>query len=116
MLFEPPNVAGWDDACWLDTATFRARWNMAVEICRTVQLDADKLRGQVPADAAQLVARAAAFWDDPPLSATTRQALQSYAAAALATADQKWKRDSWPVLTENALRMLIAVTPDFLTA
>ena len=82
----------------------------------TVRLDTGKQRGQVPADAAQLVARAAAFWDDPPLSATTRQALQSYAAAALATADQKWKRDSWPVLTENALRMLIAVTPDFLTA
>ena len=29
MLFEPPNVSGWDDAHWLDTATFRARWQMA---------------------------------------------------------------------------------------
>jgi uncharacterized protein (DUF1800 family) len=116
MLLEPPNVAGWDDTRWLDTATFRARWNMAIEICKTTQLDPDKLRGQVPADPAQLVSRAAAFWDDPPLSPTTRQSLQSYAAAALATADQKWKRDSWPPLIENALRMLIAVTPDYLTA
>ena len=29
QLFYPPNVAGWDDARWLDTATFRARWEIA---------------------------------------------------------------------------------------
>ena len=26
QLFYPPNVAGWDDTRWLDTATFRGRW------------------------------------------------------------------------------------------
>ena len=30
QLFYPPNVAGWDDTRWLDTATFRGRW-IAVE-------------------------------------------------------------------------------------
>ena len=25
-LFLPPNVAGWDESRWLDTATFRGRW------------------------------------------------------------------------------------------
>ena len=29
QLFYPPNVAGWDDSRWLDTATFRARWEIA---------------------------------------------------------------------------------------
>ncbi len=26
QLFYPPNVAGWDDTRWLDTATYRGRW------------------------------------------------------------------------------------------
>jgi len=116
MLFEPPNVAGWDDTRWLDTATFRARWFMAAEICDKARLDADKLRGKVPADPAQLVGRAQAFWDHTPLSAPTRAALQGYARSALATADEDWKREYYPVLTENALRMLIAVSPDYLTS
>ena len=28
-LFYPPNVAGWEDDRWLDTATFRGRWEVA---------------------------------------------------------------------------------------
>ena len=34
----------------------------------------------------------------------------------MATANEPWKRDSYPVLIENALRMLIAVSPDYLTS
>ena len=29
QLFYPPDVGGWDDTRWLDTATFRARWFIA---------------------------------------------------------------------------------------
>ena len=60
MLFEPPNVSGWDDTRWLDTATFRARWHMATEICN--HGPARRRRGKVPAKPAKLVTRAAAFW------------------------------------------------------
>jgi hypothetical protein len=115
-LFVPPNVSGWDDTRWLDTASFRARWNMAATICDPVRLDADKLSGQVPADAAELLRRAEAFWGGPPLSGTVRGALQDYATRALATADQRWKRETYPVLIENALRMLIPTSPDYLTS
>ena len=31
QLFYPPNVAGWDDTRWLDTATWRGRWWIAAE-------------------------------------------------------------------------------------
>jgi hypothetical protein len=89
---------------------------MAGAICNPARLDERALRGKVPADAAELVRRAAAFWDNTPLSPTTRAALERYAAGALATATQRWQRDSYPVLTENALRMLVAVSPDYLTA
>jgi hypothetical protein len=116
MLFEPPNVSGWDDDRWLDTATFRARWQMAGAICNPARLDERTMRGQVPADPAELVRRAAAFWAGTPLSAPTREALERYAAGALTTATQRWQRDSYPVLIENALRMLVAVSPDYLTA
>jgi uncharacterized protein (DUF1800 family) len=113
-LFLPPNVAGWDDTRWLDTGTFRARWAMGTQICRQVQLDA--AQGGSPADPDALVARAEGFWNGEPLTAATRGALRDYAARALATADQRWKRDQYPVLAENALRMLVAATPDHLTS
>ncbi|HEY6691591.1 MAG TPA: DUF1800 domain-containing protein [Solirubrobacteraceae bacterium] len=112
MLFEPPNVSGWDDTRWLDTATFRARWEMAIEICNAARLeDNAKVSGKPPA----LVGRAAKFWHTP-LSRPTRAALERYARSAMATADEPWKRESYPALTENALRMLVAVSPDYLTS
>jgi uncharacterized protein (DUF1800 family) len=115
VLFAPPNVAGWDDGRWLDTATFRARWTMATAICRPASLDV-KTATAVPTEPAALVREASAFWGDPPLSASTRAALESYAAAALGDADAAWKRAQYPVLTLNALRMLLAVSPDHLTS
>jgi uncharacterized protein (DUF1800 family) len=116
MLFEPPNVSGWNDSRWLDTATFRARWQMAAEICNRDRLDAEKLSGKVPASPAKLVTRAAGFWDHTPLSRPTRTALERYARAAMATANESWERETYPVLIENALRMLVAVSPDYLTS
>jgi uncharacterized protein (DUF1800 family) len=112
MLFEPPNVSGWDDTRWLDTATFRARWQMASEICDAARLADDAKVSAKPTD---LVRRASRFWHTP-LSGATRGALERYARAAMATADEEWKRESFPVLTENALRMLVAVSPDYLTS
>ncbi len=35
-LFLPPNVAGWDDDRWLDTATFRGRWMTANQAATSV--------------------------------------------------------------------------------
>jgi hypothetical protein len=89
---------------------------MAAAICNPRVLDGDKDRDAVPADPAGLVTAATAFWGSPPLSPTTRTGLERYAAGALATADDGWKRKAWPVLVANALRMLIAVSPDLLTS
>ncbi len=33
-LFDPPNVAGWDETRWLDTSTLRGRWIAAQRIAR----------------------------------------------------------------------------------
>ena len=79
QLFRPPNVAGWDDDRWLDTATFLARWNLAGRVLRPVAL---RTSSPAPFDADALVKRALAFWGTPPLTAATRRALTPAFAAA----------------------------------
>jgi uncharacterized protein (DUF1800 family) len=103
QLFYPPDVGGWDDTRWLDTATFRARWFIAA-VVQGADTPVD-----TPGDPAQIVVRALQFWGDPTLSTTTRSLLQAFAQAQL-------KRGSRPGDVETALRRLVASSPDLQTA
>jgi uncharacterized protein (DUF1800 family) len=115
QLFYPPNVAGWDDSRWLDTATYRGRWIGVQRILQDRKLDPAK--GTAPSDPGTVLAKALAFWNNPPLTDATRAALLQFAHAALADAGkQRWKQQQYPVLLENALRQLIAVSPDLQTS
>ena len=114
QLFFPPNVSGWNDDRWLDTASYQARWDIAGRVTRTSTLDPNKV--QAPLDADKLLERALHFWGSPPLSTGTRRALHAYTNRALATANSSWKKKSYPALIENSLRHLIAVSPDFQTS
>ncbi|HEY6961455.1 MAG TPA: DUF1800 domain-containing protein [Gaiellaceae bacterium] len=115
QLFYPPNVAGWDDSRWLDTATFRGRWIGVQELLQHRQLDPSKARD--PADAQTVLTRALAFWNDPQLSEATKSALLRFAHDALGDAGrERWKQVQYPVLVENALRQLIAMSPDLQTS
>jgi uncharacterized protein (DUF1800 family) len=109
QLFYPPNVSGWDDERWLDTASFLARWNLAGRVLRPVVLETED---KAPLDAEKLLARALAFWGRPQLTPPTKRALKRFAARAVADADRKWKKEQYPPLIENALRHLIAISPD----
>jgi uncharacterized protein (DUF1800 family) len=114
-LFYPPNVAGWDDTRWLDTATFRGRWYAVQQMLHDRTLDPQKAKE--PYDAEKLVARAVDFWSDPPLSTGTQNALLQFARHALADAGSAtWKQQQYPVLVQNALRQLVAMSPDLQTA
>ena len=114
-LFYPPNVAGWDDSRWLDTATFRGRWYAVQRILRDRTLDPQKAKE--PYDADKLVQRALHFWNDPPVSSGTQYALVTFAKHALADAgNATWKQQQYPVLVQNALRQLVAMAPDLQTA
>jgi uncharacterized protein (DUF1800 family) len=115
-LFLPPNVSGWDDTRWLDTATFRARWQMAQYICEPARLDPEKDAPNTPTSPAELVSAAIAFWGSPAISSTVRTGLEKYAADTLATATERWEKTVTPVLALNALRMLVATSPDYLTS
>jgi len=115
QLFYPPNVAGWDDDRWLDTQTYRARWAVAqLALGRSALDPAQAPRETNTADA--IVARALTYWNDPKLSPATIAVLKSFAGRALGDAGKDAnKRKTYPTLVENAMRQLIAVTPDYLT-
>jgi hypothetical protein len=112
-LFYPPNVAGWDDGRWLDTATFRGRWAIANEALSKFALE--QKRGHKPPDAPrsaeEIVANALYLLGSPGIRPQTKAALESFARGALA-ADEDWKRDAYPPLVLNAVRQLLAVSPD----
>lgn len=113
-LFLPPNVSGWDDSRWLDTATFRGRWWVANSATRPFSLT-EKQAGSVPTQPEALVAGAVDFWGSPTLRPETRAALVEFARRALGDANQSWKRRTYPVHVTNALRQLVATSPDFQT-
>src|ERR687887_8486 len=112
-LFYPPNVAGWDDTRWLDTATYRARWAIASYAIRPKVLDSDKAK--LPNDALKLMRRAESFWGNPSLTDHTHAQLTRFVKNALHDADDRWKKRAYPALIENALRQLLASSPDLQT-
>jgi len=113
-LFYPPNVAGWDDTRWLDTATFWARWEIASHAIRKRALDADKAK--LPADSVKLTQRAEHFLGNPTVTGHTHAELKRFVKLALSDADDHWKKRSYPALIENALRQLLASSPDLQTS
>jgi uncharacterized protein (DUF1800 family) len=78
-LFQPPSIAGWREDRWLDTATWRARWQLAHLALKGHELGADEgyLADETPE---QAVAMALRHWDDPPIAADTAAALVTAAA------------------------------------
>ena len=109
--FRPPNVAGWDEERWLDTSTFRGRWQIAVEIVNDEQIDPD--RDYDPDETpAQAIAAALDYWGKPTISIDTRAALTTFCRRVENSVSASWQRDYFRALRQNALRMLIATSPD----
>ncbi|MDX6411316.1 MAG: hypothetical protein QOE91_832 [Gaiellaceae bacterium] len=108
LLFYPPNVAGWDDSRWLDTAKFRGRWNIANYAMMPSSLDPEK-RVKVPSDPVKLYKAAIGA---TAVSAETRQLALAFVRRALADAGEDWEKKAYPQMVFNALRQLVAVSPD----
>jgi uncharacterized protein (DUF1800 family) len=116
-LFAPPNVAGWDESRWLDTARFRGRWLTAREVLEKSAINPDKKRHVKVAPTAQAIVKdALEHWHHPQLGPETMAALNDFAARAMALADEDWKRASYPLLAANAARALVAASPEMQTA
>ncbi len=114
-LFDPPNVSGWNDERWLDTSTFRGRWTAA-----NIILDPDVIDEDAPYDESEgprlAVRRAIAYWNGPTIGQGTRRALLRYAAAVESVATEDWQQETFRVLRQNALRLLLATSPDMQTS
>jgi uncharacterized protein (DUF1800 family) len=115
-LFAPPNVSGWNESRWLDTATIRGRWIAANEAIgeRMLDPDPDNTVYDLTETPAQAVTKALEFWGSPAITDRTRAKLEEFAAAAVG--DKPWKRTTYPILRQNALRMLVATSPDLQAA
>ena len=106
-LFLPPDVGGWDDERWLDTATVRGRWDIVAFALRPAALN-ERATG-LPSDAASLLAQATAFWHVPALLPGTKKVLLEFAQRSLS-------EKASPATVLNALRQLVAISPDLQTA
>jgi uncharacterized protein (DUF1800 family) len=122
QLFYPPNVSGWDFASWLDTSTTRARWEMASAVTdsKTPQNryinpwpqkgEPEYSKTEEPAAA---LASALAYWANPLLSAESMQCITAFAETCPAgTSKTSWELSPYRAMRQNALRMLIATSPD----
>jgi hypothetical protein len=107
-LYYPPDVAGWDDRRWLDTNTIRARWEIANYTLtgRTFNPGA-AYPAETPEEA---LASARAAWGDPTLTPATVASLAEFAASFGASPSSSTRAQR-----QNALRQLIAASPDYQT-
>ena len=115
MLFVPPNVSGWDDAAWLDTSTWRARWNLVAHALRDRTIDAWTTppydTAETPGTAVQ---RAVAWAGAPAVTAEQRAALLGFAAAAgPASGLASWQQGPYRAQRQNALRLLLLTAADY---
>jgi uncharacterized protein (DUF1800 family) len=113
-LFRPPNVSGWDEDRWLDTATWRGRWRAANFAVRGREAAQDGYDPAEPADKAVL--KAIRFWGEPTVTTTTRDELVAFARQVDRLADDRWEEGVYRARRQNALRMLVATSPDIQTS
>ena len=116
QLFYPPNVSGWDFTRWLDTSTAKARWEIASYVTAKTYPNPWPAEGE-PAysateDPATALSSALAYWANPLLSAESEQTIAAFAQSALAEPLAAWQQSPYRALRQNALRMLIATSPD----
>jgi uncharacterized protein (DUF1800 family) len=121
MLFYPPNVSGWNDSTWLDTSTWRGRFQLAVYALKpegtwngTVQPWKDAYSTTEDADTA--VARAVDFAGNPTLTSDTRKALVQFASTCLPATMAPWEDAPYRAMRQNALRQLVVTSPDCQTS
>jgi hypothetical protein len=116
QLFYPPNVSGWDFTRWLDTSTAKARWEMASYVTAKTYPNPWPKEGEPEYSAteepAAALSSALAYWGNPLLSGESEQTIAAFAQSCLAEPLSEWQQSPYRALRQNALRMLIATSPD----
>jgi hypothetical protein len=117
QLFHPPNVSGWDDESWLNTSTLRARWLLVTESLGDRWIDPwpDAGSYSTTEDATTALGTALKFWDDPLLTRATWDLLLRFSSTCLPASMASWQQGPYRAMRQNALRQLIATSPDLQT-
>ena len=100
---------------WLDTSTFRGRWIAANEIAGYDAIDDEAAYDADRERRRRRCARRCASGATRSSAPTTRKALERYADAVAAAATADWQQETFRLLRQNALRMLIATSPEMQT-
>ncbi len=116
VLFQPPNVSGWNYAQWLDTSRWAGRLTAVNTALDKHVLDGKHYPFGLEEDASAALAHALAFWGDPELSDTARNNLLALGRRFLHGQTQDYEQGPDRYVRQNALRALIPMTPDFQTA
>ena len=64
---------------------------------------------------AAAVDKAIAFWGNPTITPQTRNVLLGFAQKAADGANRPWKQRPYAIIRQNALRTLVATSPDMQT-
>lgn len=112
-LFYPPDVSGWDDKRWLDTSTMRGRWQAVYTLLDPLKIPTTNSYSTTET-AQQALDSALDFWGNPTISQSTYNVLLAYAQDSVPpsvdTSDSN--RRAYRISRQNALRLLIAMSPD----
>jgi uncharacterized protein (DUF1800 family) len=112
ILFGPPNVAGWDDSRWMNSATWRGRYTAVACAVQPVTLIPWSDVQSVTETPEEAVDRAIAFWGNPPVSADNRDALILHARAAAKTPTALLHTAASLTVRQNGLRLLVGSSSD----
>ena len=116
VLFQPPNVSGWDYAQWLDTARWAGRlWGV------NTALQNHTLQGKtypfgVHETNEEAYQNAIDFWGGRPLSEAARKILLELGHHIARGQNQEWEQVQYRQQRQNAFRNLVPMTPDWMTA
>jgi hypothetical protein len=118
FLFYPPNVSGWDDSRWLDTSSWRGRWDIVAWATRNQGVNPwdDANPYDRTEDAPTALSRARAALGNPSLTPETEAALLAFATTSLPAVMATWQKGPYRAMRQNALRMLILTSADFHTS
>ena len=114
-LFDPPNVAGWNYARWLDTGTWTGRFT-GIDYLLQDRIVSDKAKYPPLETPEQAVSKALRYWNNPQLTEATVRNLHGFAHRCQTLITQDWERVAYRILRQNALRALIAISPDMQTS
>jgi uncharacterized protein (DUF1800 family) len=116
VLFQPPNVSGWDYAQWLDTSRWAGRLQAVNTALGTQTLNGKKYPFGIEENPSEAYDHAISFWGDQPLSELARDHLLELGRRIEHGQNQTWEQVEFRNLRQNALRALIPMTPDWMTA